>query len=84
MSDLIGTYDKPTVSTTTSQGSRSRSESTQKEARASVADLANLAEWRAVVRTSNGVSVVVETVPVFNDPAFAEVMRAGDQIGASA
>lgn len=84
LSDLIGTYDKATVSTTTSQGSRSRSESTQKEARASVADLANLPEWRAVVRTSNGVSVVVETVPVFNDPAFAEVMRAGNQIGASA
>ncbi|WP_454112728.1 type IV secretory system conjugative DNA transfer family protein [Microbacterium maritypicum] len=84
LSDLIGTYDKATVSTTTSQGSRSRSESTQKEDRASVADLANLPEWRAIVRTSNGVSVVVETVPVFNDPAFAEVMRAGDQIGASA
>lgn len=84
LSGLIGTYDKPTVSTTTSQGSRSRSESMQKESRASVAELANLAEWRAIVRTSNGVSVVVETVPVFNDPAFAEVMRAGDQIGASA
>lgn len=84
LSDLIGTYDKPTVSTTISQGSRSRSESTHKEARASVAELANLPEWRAIVRTSNGVSVVVETVPVFNDPAFAEVMRAGDQIGANA
>ena len=84
LSELIGTYDKTTVSTTTSQGSRSRSESTQKESRASVAELANLPEWRAVVRTSNGVSVIVETVPVFNDPAFAEVVRAGDQIGASA
>ncbi len=84
LSDLIGTYDKTMFSTTTSQGSRSRSESTQKQSRASVADLANLAEWRAIVRTSNGVSVIVETVPVFKDPAFAEVMRAGDQIGVGA
>lgn len=84
LSDLIGTYDKTSVSTTTSQGSRSRSESTQKEARASVADLANLAEWRAVVRTSNGVSLIVETVPVFNDPAFTEVIRNGDLIGVNA
>lgn len=83
LSKLIGTYDRKTTTTTTSNGSRSRSEGSQEQARASVAELANLPEWRAIVRTSNGVSVVVETVPVFNDPAFAEVMRAADQIGAS-
>lgn len=81
LSDLIGKYDKTSVSTTTSQGNRSQSESTHEHARASVAELANLPEWRAIVRTSNGVSVVVETVPVFNDPVFAEVIRAGNQIG---
>lgn len=84
LSELIGTYDKTMVSTTSSQGTRSRSESTQKQSRASAAELANLAEWRAIVRTSNGVSVIVETVPVFKDPAFAEVIRAGDQIGVGA
>lgn len=84
LSDLIGSYDKTMVSTTTSQGTRSRSESIQQQARATVAELANLAEWRAIVRTSNGVSVVVETVPVFKDPAFKEVMRAGDEIGVGA
>lgn len=83
LSDLIGTYEKATVSTTTSQGNRSRSESTHEQARATVAELANLPEWRAIVRTSNGVSVIVETVPVFNDPAFAEVMSAGNRIGVS-
>ncbi len=81
LSDLIGTYEKTNVSTTTSQGNKSQSESTQQQARATVAELANLPEWRAIVRTSNGVSVVVETVPVFQDPEFAEVMRAGNSIG---
>lgn len=83
LSKLLGTYDKTNTSTTTSDSSRSRSESTQEHARASVSDLANLPEWRAIVRTSNGVSVVVETVPVFKDAAFTEVMRAAEMIGVS-
>lgn len=80
-SKLIGMYEKTRTTTTTSGGNRSRSQGTQQEARASVAELANLPEWRAVVRTSNGVSVIVETVPVFRDPAFADVLRAAETIG---
>lgn len=83
-SKVIGMYEKTRTTTTTSGGNRSRSQGTQQEARASVAELANLPEWRAVVRTSNGVTVIVETVPVFRGPAFAEVMRAADTIGVNA
>ena len=64
LSKLVGTYDKKVVTKTSNGGGRSRSEGTQEQARASGAELANLSEWRVIVRTSNGVSVVVETVPV--------------------
>lgn len=80
LSKLLGDYEKVTYSKSVSGGVVTRSESTQEHARATVAELANLPEWRAIVRTSNGVSAIVETVPAFSDPALADVMRAAAQI----
>lgn len=75
LSKLFGTYERRQTSVSASQaGPRSESTSWHQADRISVAELSDLAEWRAVVRTSNGVSTIVETVPVFRDKAFAAIV----------
>ncbi|MFW0120246.1 type IV secretory system conjugative DNA transfer family protein [Rothia sp. P5764] len=74
----LGTYEKKTVSSSTSRaggfrtGSTSTSVSRRKEEIMSVAELSNLPQFRAVCRISGVGRGLVETVPWFKDSVLKE------------
>jgi type IV secretory pathway TraG/TraD family ATPase VirD4 len=73
LSDLIGTYDAPTVTTTDSRGGRSTNHGTRREPVLSVADLAALRKGRAVL-LSTGVPAALITSVTWRDGPHADAL----------
>lgn len=75
LSQMIGDYDRRTLSTSTGRTGRSTSHSTQRDRTLDVADLAALPRGRAVVFASGAPATLVETVPWMKGP-HAVALRA--------
>lgn len=76
LSDLIGTYERPTDSVNQSHTGRSTSRSTRREPILDTADLAALPLGRAVVLVSGSKATLVRTRPYFDGPHAAAVTAA--------
>lgn len=78
---LIGKHDQEITSKSTAAGGAlSFSTTTREQDIMTVAQLAQLPEWRALVQTSNAVTTLVEIVPAFEDPVLKPIL---DSITAS-
>jgi type IV secretory pathway TraG/TraD family ATPase VirD4 len=75
LSQMVGDYDKHTMSRSIGKGSRSTSHQVQRERTLDVADLGALPRGRAVVFASGAPATLIETVPWMNGP-HAEAVRA--------
>ena len=75
LSQLIGDYDKHTVSRNVGRGTRSTSHQVQRERILDVADLGALARGRAIVFASGTPATLIETVPWMTGP-HATAVRA--------
>lgn len=78
LSELIGDYDRPSVSVSQSQGRRSVSRDLRAERILDVADLASLPKGRAVVLASGARPTLVRTVPWMESP-YADAVKASIQ-----
>lgn len=77
LSALFGRVDERIVNPSRGPRGEHSSSSTVREREVwPVSDLANLPEWRALVRTANGVSAMVEVVPAFRDRQMSAVLAA--------
>lgn len=75
LSALIGKHDQQITSKSTAAGGAiSFSTTTREQDIMTVAQLAQLPEWRAVVQTSNAVTTIVEIVPAFEDPLLKPIL----------
>ncbi|WGD37573.1 TraG/TraD/VirD4 family protein [Lysinibacter sp. HNR] len=78
---LFGKYDKPITTSQHSGGiTTSHSSSTRETDVITVAELADLPEWHAVVRTSNGVSTMIKIIPSFEDPELMKILSRAPEI----
>jgi type IV secretory pathway TraG/TraD family ATPase VirD4 len=75
LSQLVGDYDKHSISTSVGRASRSTSHQLQRERTLDVADLGALPRGRAVVLASGAPATLVETVPWMRGPR-ADSVRA--------
>jgi len=75
LSQLVGDYDKHSISTSVGRASRSTSHQLQRERTLDVADLGALPRGRAVVLASGAPATLVETVPWMRGPQ-ADAVRA--------
>ena len=75
LSQLVGDYDKRTVSTSVGRGTRSTSRQIQREHTLDIADLGALPRGRAIVFASGTPATLVETIPWMAGPK-AEAVRA--------
>ncbi|GHD46228.1 type IV secretory system conjugative DNA transfer family protein [Mycetocola manganoxydans] len=75
LSQMVGDYDKHTMSTSVGRGNRSTSHQVQRERTLDIADLGALPRGRAVVFASGAPATLVETVPWMRGP-HAEAVRA--------
>lgn len=73
LSELLGTYDKKTASTSYSKGSRSYSQQLSRERIMEVADLQALPRGRAIVFASGARPTLIKTQPWFLGPRAGEV-----------
>lgn len=73
LSELLGTYDKKTASTSYSKGSRSYSQQLSRERIMEVADLQALPRGRAIVFASGARPTLIKTQPWYTGPQAEQV-----------
>lgn len=74
LSQMIGDYDKHTVSTNVGRNNRSTSHQVHRERTLDIADLGALPRGRAIVFASGAPATLIETVPWMKGARAAEVM----------
>jgi type IV secretory pathway TraG/TraD family ATPase VirD4 len=73
LSQMIGDYDKHTLSTNVGRGSRSTSHQVHRERTLDIADLGALPRGRAIVFASGAPATLIETVPWMKGSRAKEV-----------
>lgn len=73
LSQMIGDYDKHTISTSTGKGTRSTSHQVQRERTLDIADLGALPRGRAIVFASGAPATLIETIPWMRSPQAGAV-----------
>ncbi|NQX10410.1 type IV secretory system conjugative DNA transfer family protein [Microbacteriaceae bacterium VKM Ac-2855] len=68
LSDLIGTYDKETTSSSWNKGVRSTTSALRREKILEVADLTSMSRGRAIMLSSGARAALVDTVPWYEGP----------------